>query len=182
MAYNNFYGANQNPYAQYPYTAYGNNNMQQQYNQPIYQQPQQMQQQTTQQQYFPLTKVNGIEGAKAFIVQPNQIYYLLDVEDMILFEKKLDNQGNPILEPFELVHRNIADIGKKPAEEPKIDLSAYVSKKDLSAYATVDDISRLDLKLDNALDKISRQIETLNSRGGRNFTPQNPQTPKKENE
>lgn len=193
MAYNqNYY----NPYAQYPYSAYNGTPTQQpnmNYQQPVYQQPQyqqsqvQQQPQQPQQQYFPFTFVNGIEGAKAFIVQPNQVYYLKDVDSNLLFEKKLDNQGKPILTAFETKPINIQDIGKKPTQEPKIDLSDYVSKRELNGYATIDDFSKLNLKLDNALDRLSRQIDTLNARGGRNYnTNNNNSTPqqnsKKENE
>ena len=54
MNYNNPYF---NPYQQYPYT-------------------QPTQQQTPMTNYLQLTFINGIEGAKAFIVAPNQTIYL----------------------------------------------------------------------------------------------------------
>lgn len=79
---------NYNPYNQYPYTQYNNNYNQ--FNQP---------QQTT---YLPLTFINGIEGAKAFIVGANQTVYLKDSDSNILYEKRADAQGRYTLTAYEL--------------------------------------------------------------------------------
>jgi hypothetical protein len=78
--YNNPYF---NPYQQYPYT-------------------QPTQQQTPMTNYLQLTFINGIEGAKAFIVAPNQTIYLKDSDSNILYEKKADAQGRYTLTAFEL--------------------------------------------------------------------------------
>ena len=80
MNYNNPYF---NPYQQYPYT------------QPTQQQPPMT-------NYLQLTFINGIEGAKAFIVAPNQTIYLKDSDSNILYEKKADAQGRYTLTAFEL--------------------------------------------------------------------------------
>lgn len=80
MNYNNPYF---NPYQQYPYT-----------------QPTQQQAPLT--NYLQLTFINGIEGAKAFIVAPNQTIYLKDSDSNILYEKKADAQGRYTLTAFEL--------------------------------------------------------------------------------
>jgi hypothetical protein len=72
-----------NPYQQYPYT-------------------QPTQQQTPMTNYLQLTFINGIEGAKAFIVAPNQTIYLKDSDSNILYEKKADAQGRYTLTAFEL--------------------------------------------------------------------------------
>ena len=79
-----------------PYNGYQYNNYMNQYQQPM--QPQ-MQQQTN---YLPLTFINGIEGAKAFIVAPNQTVYLKDSDSNILYEKKADAQVRYTLTAFEL--------------------------------------------------------------------------------
>ena len=91
------------------------NNQYQNYQQPQYNMYQGYQQQQPQQQinYAPLTYVNGIEGAKAYIVAPNQIVYLKDSDSNTLFEKKADAQGKYSLSAFELTAINIEDIGKK---------------------------------------------------------------------
>ena len=91
------YNYNYNQYAQYPY------------NYTQYQQPQpQMQMQQPQTQYIPLTFVSGIEGAKAFIVAPNQTVYLRDSDTETLFIKTADAQGRYTLKTYniELITRN----------------------------------------------------------------------------
>lgn len=57
------------------------------------------QQQTT---YLPLTFVNGIEGAKAFIVGANQTVYLKDSDSDMLYEKRADAQGRYSLVAYRL--------------------------------------------------------------------------------
>lgn len=58
---------------------------------------------TPQTQYIPLTFVSGIEGAKAFIVTPNQTVYLRDSESDTLFIKSADMQGRYSLKVYSLV-------------------------------------------------------------------------------
>ena len=114
MNYNNPYF---NPYQQYPYTnGFGNQQVQPQNIQNTYNTPNQNQQMQT--SYLPLTFVNGIEGAKAFIVAPNQVIYLKDSDSNILFEKKADQQGKYTLTAFELKPIDINNIGKPIQEEP----------------------------------------------------------------
>ena len=139
MNYNNPY---YNPYQQYPYTQ-GNNNMQYQQ---AYQQPQvQMQQQQT--NYLPLTFVNGIEGAKAFIVNPNQVIYLKDSDSNLLFEKKADSQGKYTITAFELKQVDYSRPVQKPVETPV-------------NYATIDDLTKLQVRLENMINEIkSKEIK-----------------------
>jgi hypothetical protein len=106
MNYNNPYF---NPYQQYPYT--------QQYQQP---------QQQVQTNYLPLTFINGIEGAKAFIVAPNQTIYLKDSDSNILYEKKADAQGRYTLTAFELKPVEI----NTPTTTPT---TTYATTSDLNA-------------------------------------------------
>lgn len=169
MSYNNY----NNPYAQYPYSAnYGGYQPQAQYPQnynyqqqvPQAQYPQNVQaQQQVQTNYLPLTFVNGIEGAKAFIVSPNQVIYLKDSDSDILFEKKADNQGKYELNAFRLTKIDINNVGKDTNANP-ISTDRFIMKEDLKGYATLDDFSKLEVKFDNALDRISRQIDRLNNR------------------
>jgi hypothetical protein len=58
---------------------------------------------TPQTQYIPLTFVSGIEGAKAFIVTPNQTVYLRDSESDVLYIKSADMQGRYSLKIYNLV-------------------------------------------------------------------------------
>ena len=52
------------------------------------------------------SSVNGIDDAKAFIVGPNQTYWLKDNLSNVIFEKKADAQGRYSLEIYELVKQN----------------------------------------------------------------------------
>jgi hypothetical protein len=107
---------NYNPYQQYPY--------QQHTYSP----------QTT---YLPLTFVNGIEGAKAFIVGANQTVYLKDSDSNMLYEKKADSQGRYSIIAYELkqVESNqpktdyvTMDVFTKTIEELKAQLGGIVNE------------------------------------------------------
>lgn len=117
MNYNNPYF---NPYNQYPYS-----------------QPQ-PQQQTN---YLPLTFVSGIEGAKAFIVAPNQVIYLKDSDSNILYEKRADAQGRYSLTAFEM----------KPVND----------SRQTSDYATTSDLNALKAMLIEKIDILSKDVQTL---------------------
>lgn len=164
--YNNY----NNPYAygQPNYAKYGQQN-QQMYG--GYSQPQPQVQQPMSQQpmalanYLPLTFVSGIEGAKAFIVQPNQIFYLKDSDSNLLFEKRADELGKYTLNVFELKQVEIDQVGKKIDSTP-IKTENFVDKNELDKYMTLDEFSKYEVKMDNALDRISRQLDKINNRGG----------------
>ena len=117
-----------NPYNQYPYT----NNVYQ----PQYQQPQQ----TT---YLPLTFVNGIEGAKAFIVGANQVVYLKDSDSNILYEKRADQQGRYTLTAYEM---------------NKIDMNNPTPVK----YAQICDLNALNENVNILSGKVEKLITTQN--------------------
>jgi hypothetical protein len=122
--YNNPYF---NPYQQYPYT-------------------QPTQQQTPMTNYLQLTFINGIEGAKAFIVAPNQTIYLKDSDSNILYEKKADAQGRYTLTAFEL----------KPVE---INTPTAPIKTE---YATTSDLNALKSIFIEQMNTLSSKIEKLN--------------------
>ena len=117
MNYNNPYF---NPYNQYPYS-----------------QPQQ-----PQTNYLPLTFISGIEGAKAFIVAPNQVVYLKDSDSNILYEKKADSQGRYSLTAYEM----------KPVND---------TSKQQSEFATTSDLTALKSMLTEKIDILSKDVETL---------------------
>ena len=139
MNYNNPY---YNPYQQYPYTM-----------QP--QQPQQQYHQPQQTNYLPLTFVNGIEGAKAFIVGANQVVYLKDSDSNILFEKKADYQGKYTLNAFELKNIDINNIGKPVVVEPNLEV---VTKNDLNALETV-----FVERMNNLSSQLEKLVKTQNN-------------------
>ena len=124
MNYNNPYF---NPYQQYPYT-------------------QPTQQQTPMTNYLQLTFINGIEGAKAFIVAPNQTIYLKDSDSNILYEKKADAQGRYTLTAFEL----------KPVE---INTPTAPVKTE---YATTSDLNALKSFFTEQVNILSSEIKKLN--------------------
>lgn len=163
MNYNPYY----NPYQQYPYTNNAQNYQQGQptnyYNQqPIQQQSQQMaQQQTT---YLPLTFVNGIEGAKAFIVGANQIIYLKDSDSNILFEKKADSQGKYTLTAYRLDSIDINNIGKDTNANP-ISTDRFIMKDDIKDFVKLSDLNVLETLFESKLDKLSSRIEKLARNG-----------------
>ena len=117
-----------------PYQSYNQNYVYQQpYNQyPQYQQPTQMYQ-TYQPQvvYHPLTYINGIEGAKTFIVNPNQTFYLMDSDSNTLYVKTADAQGKCDLKAFVL-----SSAENNPHNQQKADLHSlnYVTKEDLNIF------------------------------------------------
>ena len=117
MNYNNPYF---NPYNQYPYS-----------------QPQQ-----PQTNYLPLTFISGIEGAKAFIVAPNQTVYLKDSDSNILYEKKADAQGRYSLTAFEL--KPISDVTKPQGD-----------------FATTNDLEAVKTMLIEKLNILSNEVQTL---------------------
>lgn len=117
MNYNNPYF---NPYNQYPYS-----------------QPQQ-----PQTNYLPLTFISGIEGAKAFIVAPNQTVYLKDSDSNILYEKKADAQGRYSLTAYEM--KPVNDTSKQQIE-----------------FATTSDLTALKSMLTEKIDILSKDVETL---------------------
>ena len=117
MNYNNPYF---NPYNQYPYS-----------------QPQQ-----PQTNYLPLTFISGIEGAKAFIVAPNQVVYLKDSDSNILYEKKADAQGRYSLTAFEL--KPISDVTKPQGD-----------------FATTNDLEAVKTMLIEKLNILSNEVQTL---------------------
>lgn len=108
------------PYQQQPYT----------YNQ--YQQT----------NYLPLTFISGIEGAKAFIVAPNQTVYLKDSDSNILYEKKADAQGRYSLTAFEL--KPINDVTKPEG-----------------TYATTSDLEAVKTMLIEKMNILSTEVQTL---------------------
>ena len=123
---------NYNQFGQYPYN----------YTQPqpAYQQYQQPQQT----QYIPLTFVSGIEGAKAFIVGPNQTVYLRDSDSDIIFIKSADPQGRYTLKIYNLV----------PTEE--------VKKTVKNEFASLEALEALKRDLEDRMNEFSSALEKLN--------------------
>ena len=157
--------ANYGMYGNYAMPSYQQGNYQQPvYQQPMYQQPmyQQQPQQVPQTKYLPLTFVNGVEGAKAFIVEPNKMIYLMDEENGVIYKKTADNVGKAILEPFAYKPIKIEDIGKAP----QIDRAPTntLSKDDLKPFVTINEFKAFERDIFNEIGKLSSLVEK--TRGG----------------
>lgn len=131
----NFY---QNPYMNYPYSAYGNQvpNMYQQM--PMQQQPQQ---QVVQPNYLPLTLVDNVEEVKSYIVQPNQVVYLKIRNSNSIYEKSANNQGEYSINEYGKIDNS------KPKEEKKVE------------YATKDMLTALQDDFEEKLDNLSIELK-----------------------
>lgn len=93
-----------NNYNSYGYGGYGYNNYYNPTPTPSQQTP--AQPQVQQPTYTPLTFVNGIEGAKAYIVAPNSTIYLRDSDSDKIFIKSSDPQGRLTLRTYRLIEDN----------------------------------------------------------------------------
>ena len=117
----------QSPYGQPPYyNAYATlQNNQQNFPQPQ-QQPQNAQPQP--QQQVPIQSnieyVNGIEGAKAFILPPNAQKLLLDSDNPFFYIKTTDLQGKPSVRRFKYID---IDAEKVDTKQDDKSLDNYVS-------------------------------------------------------
>lgn len=96
------------------------------YQQAPYQQ-QQMQQAPQAQQNVSnvqLAYINGIEGAKAYVVVPKQSVCLLDDENSMMYFKEADEQGKATLKAFKMSEIDINEINKP------INASEFVTRKE----------------------------------------------------
>lgn len=99
----------QNPYFNNPYANVQNNQ------QPFQQQQPQMQNpQPTMQMQSNIEYVNGIEGAKAFILPPNTQKLLLDSDNAFFYIKTTDTQGKPSVRRFRYI-----DIDAEQQAQPQ---------------------------------------------------------------
>lgn len=117
-----------NPYNQFLSSTNGNYNMQQQ--QPQQQQVQQQQvQQQPQQSNISLIKVNGLEGAKAYPMQPNSTIALFDGVEAVLYIKTTDAGGYPSIMQY-----NYEPVVEVKAEEkqamPQIDTKNFMTREE----------------------------------------------------
>ena len=67
--------------------------------------------------------VNGVEGAKSFIVQPNQTILLMDSDAPICYMKQSNGLGQASLRYFKLVEVKEEDL-KKPQNDDMADFKA----------------------------------------------------------
>lgn len=131
---------NYNNYGGYPY---GNTY------QPYVPQYQQPQQQTPMNQY---AYVNGIEGAKSYLMQPNQTVMLMDSDSPICYMKSANGMGQSTLRYFKLVEVSESDL--KANQNTNINTD-YVSKAEFEALSKrMDELSMIIQKSENKANEV----------------------------
>ena len=136
----------QSPYGQQPY--YNNPYTNVQNNQQNFQQQQQQMQspQPTMQMQSNIEYVNGIEGAKAFILPPNTQKLLLDSDSAFFYIKTTDMQGKPTVKRFKYIDVD-AEQSQPKQEQPKV------------SYVTLEQFTDL---LEN-FDNLKKEFEKMKS-------------------
>lgn len=143
------YGQN-NPYSQYPYTGYAYPNYgNRQFMQP--QQPQmaqpQMQQTQAQQPVMPTLCYAKMEEAKPYIItSPNSSMLFIDREKGKALLKTTDNVCNSYPRYFNIIEtdENGNDLQvQKQENQPQVDYSQFVTKKELDSLPTVEQYQQL---------------------------------------
>lgn len=71
--------------------------------------------------------VNGMDGAKSQIVQPNQTVWMMDSSDPVIYVKAVDSIGTATLKAFSLTEITAS----VPVQGQQPDLSGYAQKGDL---------------------------------------------------
>lgn len=74
--------------------------------------------------------VNGIEGAKSFIVPPNQTILLMDSEQPVCYMKQSNGLGQGSLRYFKLVEVSESDIRSETIAKTS-EVGDFATKKDL---------------------------------------------------
>lgn len=78
--------------------------------------------------------VNGVEGAKAFLIsQPNTTTVLFDSDSADFFIKSTNMQGQATLKRFEYKEKPLNDNDNTKQNQP-INMDDYVSKKEFEAF------------------------------------------------
>lgn len=110
-----------NPYPAYPQQP------------PVYGVPQQQTNNNPQNQMNHYAFVNGIEGAKSFIMQPNQTVLLMDSEHPVCYMKQSNALGQSTLRYFKLSEVTEQDIRNLSVNSEKVINNDYVLRSDYDA-------------------------------------------------
>jgi hypothetical protein len=150
MYQNQFYPQYQQPFPQYGMTAQQRvEQMQQQYPQFAQMSPTQMSGTSQNVTWIP---VNGLQGAKDHIVQPNQTAWLMDNNDMRFYVKSSDSLGVTTLKAYRF--EEITDTAGQATGQ--IDMSQYVQRgefEDLKAQ-----IDKLSSVAKTAVNKANKEV------------------------
>lgn len=149
MAYNNGFPIGyQNPY--YPQQYYS------QYSQPVQQPIATPMSNNSQPQNNGMIWVQGIGGAKSYLVGPNATVVLWDSEAPVIYLKSADASGMPTMKTLDYVIRD---------DQPSN--SALSITKDNIQVATKDDISVLRAELDQVKDRLNSLSSYSNRKDNR---------------
>lgn len=141
---------NMNNQPMYPNYSYGNYSPYQ-YGNNVYQQ------QAPQTIYHPLTYVSGIEGAKAFVVDPNKKVFLLDSEtNEKLFIKYADNEGRYSMKTYKLVSE---EDGNNNSNAQNLS-SNGINEEYLTTYVA-NQINQLETKFRDNFDNLNKKLDSL---------------------
>ena len=92
------------------------------------------------------TFVNGLDGAKAYPIMPNQSLMLMDSENPVCYMKSADNTGKPTLKCYKLVEIPEKELIKVPV--------------DPNTEALKNEISSINKRLDDLFSIIKPKEET----------------------
>ena len=94
--------------------------------------------------------VSGIEGAKAYLVAPNNVLWLMDSENPLIYIKSTDDMGMPSMRVLEYKERpiNTPNLPVTPQTE-----TAPAPAADPTKYATLE-----------ALEALQQDFETLSAK------------------
>lgn len=112
MAYNSYFPTN------YPFYGYAT--------QPGAAQPQ-IPPQPNRQQGNAIIWVQGLAGAKSYLVAPGTTVMLMDSEESVFYIKSADQSGMPTLRAFDYKER----AAEQPVPAQGVDMSAYVTREEL---------------------------------------------------
>lgn len=144
------------------------------YTQPQYMQPQQMvqpqmvqpQAQQPMQYEMPIQYVgNGtLKETEAYILFPNQKAFFIDKANGMVYEKVCGGDGQSAITSYKRLENKTEN---KPVEtqkeQPTIDLSNYVERKELGAFASVEQYKELKGMLEKLQEQLNRKpITTAN--------------------
>lgn len=146
----------QSPYGQQTYYNSPYNNVQNNQQNFQQQQPQVQSPQPTMQMQSNIEYVNGIEGAKAFILPPNTQKLLLDSDNAFFYIKTTDMQGKPTVKRFKYI-----DVeAEQQAQMQKQEQPLYVTIKQYQEVLDTLDTMRKELdKLKSAKPKKAEESE-----------------------
>jgi hypothetical protein len=158
----------QNPYSQYPYTGYAYPN----YGQRNYMQPQQPQmvqpqQQVQQQPTMPTLCYAKMEEAKPYIITaPNSSMLFIDREKGKALLKSTDNSCASYSRYFNIIEtdesgKQLKD--KKQENQPQVDYSQFVTKKELDSLPTVEQYQQLVAQYNSLVEQFKTMQKIMTS-------------------